>query len=605
MAFSDHIDFTSAGFCSRNDNEVNNLLSEFGHNILMMKHKVTPRYYGNTNKGLHLNLLIKNKEGRWTRILYTILHIDNLVSAYENIQANPGLMTHAITRETISGISKERLAHISCALLKGTFDFSPMRRIFVPKPKSKDTRPITISSPIDRVVHRSVANALEQIFEHLFLPVSYGFRPSASTHSFFAEVCKWTGIKRIIHADVKKCFDNIEHSTLIHLLEKHIADPLFLELLMKFLSTPILDDKGQNESSTGKGIPQGAVFSPLLMNVVLHELDGVALSICKEKGLTYGRYADDCTIGTGVNSDSLARDTLNPLSQFMKTELGGLYFKVKMIKKAGCILGAHLVLPRGDKKGGNLTLKVPMDRVIYRLTQKGFLKPSQKFVLGLGKNPVAISYRYKMVALGLIRYYLPCDNLGKNLISLLKRDLFHSLCQAIGMLTGILPRDVPKRLPGAVSIYRHGIRAGIDLIRKNTPSPCVQLRKKDIRQKERVGESEEGKVNSILFRPCACKKCQETGVRIFQVRKMKDYLKIMGGLVVKTKGQYFGGVSALRKVLSQKRLPLCATHFQMMEKGKLRFSNLSVTATCQSYKLMKNDQEFFELKEKPRKSRRK
>ena len=67
------------------------------------------------------------------------------------------------------------------------------------------------------------------------------------------------------------------------------------------------------------------------------------------------------------------------------------------------------------------------------------------------------------------------------------------------MLTGILPRDVPKRLPGAVSIYSHGIHAGIDLIRKNTPSPCVQLRKKDIRQKERVGESEEGKVNSILF----------------------------------------------------------------------------------------------------------
>ena len=48
---------------------------------------------------------------------------------------------------------------------------------------------------------------------------------------------------------------------------------------------------------------------------------------------------------------------------------------------------------------------------------------------------------------------------------------------------------------------------------------------------------------------------------------MKDYLKIMGGLVVKTKGQYFGGVSALRKVLSQKRLPLCATHLKMMEKG--------------------------------------
>ena len=82
--------------------------------------------------------------------------------------------------------------------------------------------------------------------------------------------------------------------------------------------------------------------SPLLMNVVLHELDVFALSICKKGRLQYGRFADDCTIGTGVNSDSLALHIITQFSQFIKTELGGLSFQVKLINKSGCILGENL-----------------------------------------------------------------------------------------------------------------------------------------------------------------------------------------------------------------------------------------------------------------------
>ena len=100
---------------------------------------------------------------------------------------------------------------------------------------------------------------------------------------------------------------------LIQLLEKHISDPLFVELIMKFLYTPILDKKGTNYTSTNRGIPQGWIFSPLLMNVVLHELDVFALSICKKRRLQYGWFVDDYTIATGVNSDSLA---LHIITQF-------------------------------------------------------------------------------------------------------------------------------------------------------------------------------------------------------------------------------------------------------------------------------------------------
>ena len=129
---------------------------------------------------------------------------------------------------------------------------------------------------------------------------------------------------------------------LIQLLEKHISDLIFVEFIMKFLSTPILDKKGTNYTSMNRGILQGAVFSPLLMNVVLHELDVFSLSICKKRRLQYGWFVDDCTIGTGVNSDSLALDIITQFSQFIKTELGGISFQVKLIKKAGCILGENL-----------------------------------------------------------------------------------------------------------------------------------------------------------------------------------------------------------------------------------------------------------------------
>lgn len=102
------------------------------------------------------------------------------------------------------------------------------------------------------------------------------------------------------------------------------CDPLFLELIIQFLATPILDNKGTNYMSTKKGIPQGSVFSPILMNLVLHELDTFALSVCEKRRLKYGRYADDCTFGVRANSDCVARDTLSQFSQFLKTELGGL-----------------------------------------------------------------------------------------------------------------------------------------------------------------------------------------------------------------------------------------------------------------------------------------
>lgn len=45
-------------------------------------------------------------------------------------------------------------------------------------------------------------------------------------------------------------------------------------------------------------------------------------------------------------------------------------------------------------------------------------------------------------------------------------------------------------------------------------------------------------------------------------------LNILCAVLVKTKTKYFGGLAAVRKIMTGKRIPLFSTHFQMMQSGQ-------------------------------------
>jgi RNA-directed DNA polymerase len=116
-----------------------------------------------------------NSDGKYIHVIDQVANLANLIVAYEEVKAHPGFMTPAIDPKTVYGISCDQLSQIFRALLDGCYKFSRMRRIFVPKPRSKDKRPFTIPSPIDRIVHRSIATVLDDIFDPVFLPVYHGF----------------------------------------------------------------------------------------------------------------------------------------------------------------------------------------------------------------------------------------------------------------------------------------------------------------------------------------------------------------------------------------------------------------------------------------------
>lgn len=110
-----------------------------------------------------------------------------LIYAYENIKSKPGNMTPGATPETLDGISKEKLDNISKLLRNEKFTFSPSRRIEIPK-ASGGTRPLSIASPMDKIVQEAMRLVLEAIYEPLFADCSHGFRPNKSCHTALKKV---------------------------------------------------------------------------------------------------------------------------------------------------------------------------------------------------------------------------------------------------------------------------------------------------------------------------------------------------------------------------------------------------------------------------------
>ena len=96
-----------------------------------------------------------------------------------------------------------------------------------------------------------------------FSDSSHGFRPQRSCHTALREFReKWTGVNWLIEGDIRACFDELEHRTLVSLLHKKIQDERFLNLIWKLLNAGYMDLHGMKKDSL-IGSPQGGIASPI------------------------------------------------------------------------------------------------------------------------------------------------------------------------------------------------------------------------------------------------------------------------------------------------------------------------------------------------------
>ncbi len=184
------------------------------------------------------------------------------------------------------------LAKLETELCTETFRPRPIRRTFIPKLGSKDKRPLGIPAVRDKVVQTALKMVIEPIFEREFIDTSHGFRPGRGCKDALRKVERLlkAGYTWVVDADLKSYFETIRHGRLMMELQQRIADSRVLELIESFLKQQILEDLKQWTPEAGS--PQGAVISPLLSNIYLHEVD----KAMKAAGYEMVRYADDFVI---------------------------------------------------------------------------------------------------------------------------------------------------------------------------------------------------------------------------------------------------------------------------------------------------------------------
>ena len=121
------------------------------------------------------------------------------------------------------------------------------------------------------------------------------------------------GYQHIVDIDLKNFFDEVDHCLLLQLLYRKVKCRLTLRLIRKWIRAPILINGKLTQRR--KGVPQGSPLSPLLSNIMLHELDRQL----EKEGLKYVRYADDFSIYAKSKSEAKKRG--NAVFLFLKNKL--------------------------------------------------------------------------------------------------------------------------------------------------------------------------------------------------------------------------------------------------------------------------------------------
>lgn len=247
---------------------------------MTVSNNIQTRYYSSVQNNKTISKLNKitilakqHPNGIIDRNLYPLLLEEDLyLIAYEKLKSKPGNMTPALDETTLDGFSKETIKSITDDFRNFTFKFKPSRRTFIPK-SNGGTRPLTIASPIDKIILEVLRNILECIFEPLFHESSHGFRPNKGCHTALKYIdTNFKSTRVIIEGDISKYFDNVDHKILINILRKKIKDDKFIQVINKALKCGY-GELHEPIKHNIIGTPQGSPLSPILSNIYLNEFD--------------------------------------------------------------------------------------------------------------------------------------------------------------------------------------------------------------------------------------------------------------------------------------------------------------------------------------------
>ena len=182
----------------------------------------------------------------------------------------------------------------------GSYRAPPVKRGYVPKGTQR--RSIGIPTFEDKVLQRAIVMILEKLYEPLFHPYSFGYRPGRSTHQALDLMYRQLsagGGGHVIEMDIQGFFDHLDKHQLRAFLQQRIGDGVILRLINKWLKAGVME--GGTLHYPEQGTPQGGVVSPLLANVYLHHVldqwfEQEVNPRLHNSNVTLIRFADDAVL---------------------------------------------------------------------------------------------------------------------------------------------------------------------------------------------------------------------------------------------------------------------------------------------------------------------
>ena len=244
-----------------------------------------------------------------------VVHPYNLQKALEHVIANKGSAgVDGISTKELRKVFAEKKDQLITEIKQGSYQIQPILGIEIPKGNGK-TRLLGVPTTSERVLQQAVSQSIAPLFEPEFSNNSFGFRPNKNARQAVGQARDYihSGLNHIVDIDLKNFFDEVDHCLVLNLVFQKVKCKTMMQLIRKWLRAPIkINGKLLKRR---KGVPQGSPLSPLLSNILLHQLD----KEMTRRGHKFVRYADDFSIY--CKSHNQAKATRVVIEKFLKNKL--------------------------------------------------------------------------------------------------------------------------------------------------------------------------------------------------------------------------------------------------------------------------------------------
>jgi len=238
-----------------------------------------------------------------------------VLEAYWRVRANRGA----------AGIDGESLAMFEADLSRnlyklwnrlssGSYFPPPVRQVEIPK-KDGGVRILGVPTVADRIAQQVVVSRVGGDLFGVFHPDSHGYQLNKSAVDAVANTRKrcWE-YDWVVEFDIRRAFDELDWALLRKAIAKHIKDPWCLLYIERWLTAPAVSPDGQPVQRT-KGVPQGSVIGPVMMNLFMTYAFDEWMKREHPKN-PFSRYADDAV--AHCQSEAEAKRLLAAIDERLK-----------------------------------------------------------------------------------------------------------------------------------------------------------------------------------------------------------------------------------------------------------------------------------------------